>query len=101
MKKQKQNVSHDTVANVVNHPPHYTNKKWEVIDILEEFFSDDPLLWQCGKYRYQRRVLKLMWSFYFYYGFGLGVEWTETELNGDTISHFLINLGCLRIQRSE
>jgi len=42
-----------------------------------------------------------MWSFYFYYGFGLGVEWTETELNGDTISHFLIDLGCLRIQRSE
>ena len=37
-------------VNMVNHPPHYTSKKYEVIDILEEFFKDDPLLWQCGKY---------------------------------------------------
>ena len=40
----------DSKQDLVNHPAHYTNKKWEVIDILEEFFSDDPLLWQCGKY---------------------------------------------------
>ena len=37
-------------VDMVNHPPHYTSKKYEVIDILEEFFKDDPLLWQCGKY---------------------------------------------------
>jgi len=24
--------------------------KFEVIDVLEEFFPQDPLLWQCGKY---------------------------------------------------
>ena len=37
-------------VDMVNHPPHYTSKQYEVIDILEEFFKDDPLLWQCGKY---------------------------------------------------
>jgi|TARA_R110000796_G_scaffold203674_1_gene319925 hypothetical protein len=37
-------------VDMVNHPPHYTSTKYEVIDILEEFFKDDPLLWQCGKY---------------------------------------------------
>ena len=35
---------------LVNHPPHYTNNKWEVIEILQEFFPKEPLLWQCGKY---------------------------------------------------
>lgn len=35
----------------VNHPSHYTRVPgMEVIDILEGFFSDDPLLWQVGKY---------------------------------------------------
>jgi len=37
-------------VDMVNQPPHYTSTKYEVIDILEEFFKDDPLLWQCGKY---------------------------------------------------
>ena len=41
---------HKSKTDMVNSPPHYTNTKWEVIDILEEFFKDDPLLWQCGKY---------------------------------------------------
>lgn len=35
---------------MVNHPEHYTKHKWEVIDILEEFFPDDPLLFTAGKY---------------------------------------------------
>jgi|TARA_R110000782_G_scaffold46956_2_gene103475 hypothetical protein len=35
---------------MVNKPPHYTSTKWEVFDILQEFFIKDPLLWQCGKY---------------------------------------------------
>lgn len=41
----------------VNHPIHYTHSKWEVIEILEEFFGDDPLMWQVGKYimRYQHK----------------------------------------------
>ena len=37
-------------VDMVNNPPHYTKHKWEVIDILEEFFSDDPLLFNAGKY---------------------------------------------------
>ena len=47
-KKKSRNGS--TKKDLVNHPPHYTNHKWEAIEIQEEFFSDDPLLWQCGKY---------------------------------------------------
>ena len=40
---------------LVNDPEHYTQHKWPVIDVLEEFFGEDPLLWQVGKYimRYQ------------------------------------------------
>ena len=34
----------------VDRPKHYTTTKFEVIDVLEEFFQQDPLLWQCGKY---------------------------------------------------
>lgn len=34
----------------VDRPKHYTMTKFEVIDVLEEFFPEDPLLWQCGKY---------------------------------------------------
>lgn len=34
----------------VNHPSHYTQHKWEVIDVLEEFFPTDPLLFNVGKY---------------------------------------------------
>lgn len=35
---------------IVNHPLHYTTGKYEVIDILEDKFKNDPLLWQVGKY---------------------------------------------------
>jgi hypothetical protein len=35
---------------VVDRPKHYTMTKFEVIDVLQEFFPEDPLLWQCGKY---------------------------------------------------
>ena len=34
----------------VNHPGHYTFGKHEVIDVLEDWFPADPLLWQVGKY---------------------------------------------------
>ena len=34
----------------VDRPKHYTTTKFEVIDVLEEFFPQYPLLWQCGKY---------------------------------------------------
>jgi hypothetical protein len=38
------------VPDIVNRPAHYTQGKWEVIEVLEEFFGEDPLLWQVGKY---------------------------------------------------
>ena len=34
----------------VNHPAHYTFGKFEVIDVLMDWFASDPLLWQVGKY---------------------------------------------------
>jgi hypothetical protein len=34
----------------VNHPPHYTFGRFETIEVLQDWFSTDPLLWQCGKY---------------------------------------------------
>lgn len=34
----------------VNHPSHYTFGKFEVIDVLMDWFPSDPLLWQVGKY---------------------------------------------------
>ena len=37
----------------VNKPAHYTKHKWEVTEILEEFFHSEPLLWQCGKYLFR------------------------------------------------
>ena len=42
---------------MVNHPPHYTQGRYEVIDVLEEFASDDPLIWQVLKYtlRYKHK----------------------------------------------
>jgi hypothetical protein len=41
---------HITQNDMVNNPPHYTKNKWEVIDVLEEFFPTDPLLFNVGKY---------------------------------------------------
>ena len=40
----------DLKHDAVDLPKHYTTTKFEVIDVLEEFFPQDPLLWQCGKY---------------------------------------------------
>jgi hypothetical protein len=34
----------------VNHPSHYTFGRFEVIDVLEDWFPEDPLLWQTVKY---------------------------------------------------
>lgn len=35
---------------IINSPKHYTFGKFEVIDVLEDWFPTDPLLWQVGKY---------------------------------------------------
>lgn len=44
-------------VDMVNSPPHYTQGRYEVIDVLEDWFSDDPLGWQVGKYiaRYKHK----------------------------------------------
>jgi len=34
----------------VNHPAHYNFGKFEVIDVLMDWFPSNPLLWQVGKY---------------------------------------------------
>lgn len=34
----------------VNHPSHYTFSKYEVLDVLLEWFPKNPLLWQVAKY---------------------------------------------------
>ena len=34
----------------INSPAHYTQNKWEAIEVLEEFFPTDPLLFNVGKY---------------------------------------------------
>lgn len=39
-----------TIDDPVNHPKHYTFGKFEVIDVLMDWFKDRPLLWQVGKY---------------------------------------------------
>ena len=35
---------------MVNHPSHYNFSKYEVWDVLDEWFPRDPLLWQACKY---------------------------------------------------
>jgi len=40
----------DEIVDMVNHPPHYQRGKFEVIDVLQEFFPTEPLIWQVGKY---------------------------------------------------
>ena len=34
----------------VNHPSHYTIGRFEVIDVLQDWFPTNPLLWQVVKY---------------------------------------------------
>lgn len=34
----------------VYHPAHYTFGQYEVLDVLMDWFPEDPLLWQVGKY---------------------------------------------------
>jgi hypothetical protein len=35
---------------LVGHPSHCNFGRYEVIDVLEDWFARDPLLWQVGKY---------------------------------------------------
>lgn len=43
---QPEGARHD----MVNRPPHYTFGKYEVLDVLQDWFSQEPLLWQTVKY---------------------------------------------------
>jgi hypothetical protein len=47
-----QTHSHDTIKNVdgINHPSHYTFGRYEVINVLEDWFPNDPIMWQIVKY---------------------------------------------------
>jgi hypothetical protein len=38
------------MTDMVNRPSHYTFGKYEVIDVLEDWFPNEPLLWQVCKY---------------------------------------------------
>jgi hypothetical protein len=42
--------SETKAVDMVNHPPHYTMGKFEVVDVLMDWFSTRPLEWQVGKY---------------------------------------------------
>lgn len=44
--RSENNSMHDPV----NHPAHYTFGRFEVIDVLLDWFPANPLLWQVGKY---------------------------------------------------
>lgn len=35
---------------MVNHPKHYNTGKYEVIEVLQDWFPNDPLSWQVCKY---------------------------------------------------
>ena len=35
---------------MIDHPKHYNMTKYEVIEVLDEWFPNDPLIWQVVKY---------------------------------------------------
>jgi len=43
-------TSEQPPSSAVNHPSHYTFSKYEVLDVLQEWFPTNPLLWQVAKY---------------------------------------------------
>ena len=55
--------------NSIEHPPHYTFGKYEVFYVLMDWFKNDPLLWQVGKYisrahhkgKYESDLKKAKW----------------------------------------
>lgn len=59
-KMKDRNLQSDSQASrddEVNHPSHYTAGKYEVFDVLQDWFAYDPLGWQVGKYlaRYRHK----------------------------------------------
>lgn len=43
-------TSLESTDNNVNHPLHYNQTKYEAWDVLDVWFSTEPLLWNVGKY---------------------------------------------------
>jgi hypothetical protein len=43
-------VVNENKVDIINKPSHYNFGKYEVIDVLMDWFPDDPLLWQVMKY---------------------------------------------------
>lgn len=39
----------ESMSDNINHPKHYQGK-YEVWDVLDEWFPNNPTLWNCGKY---------------------------------------------------
>ncbi len=53
LKENKMNdneIKQKDKPDMVNNPPHYNFGRYEVIDVLMDWFPDEPLLWQVGKY---------------------------------------------------
>ena len=40
----------DSHPDMVNHPSHYTFSKYEVADVSDEWYANEPLLWNANKY---------------------------------------------------
>ena len=40
----------DPKKDMVNHPAHYTFSKYEVADVADEWYANEPHLWQANKY---------------------------------------------------
>jgi hypothetical protein len=43
-------IIHPVNPDPINHPPHYTFGKYEVLDVLQDWFPFEPILWQVVKY---------------------------------------------------
>lgn len=42
-----------------------------------------------------------MWSWHIYWGFNIGFEVYESEMDGGLVEYFLINIGPIRIQKAD
>jgi len=45
--KKGENMENNSM---IDHPKHYNMTKYEVIEVLDEWFPNDPLIWQVVKY---------------------------------------------------
>lgn len=50
MRDEQTGISSYMKGDLVNHPPHYTFGKYEVVYVLQDWFPNEPLLWNATKY---------------------------------------------------